>query len=181
VLQSSAEEAGSSDKRDDFCPEKEGHECESLHFTSRDKLRLHALERHEYVPWVAIDGESVCFLGECTEHPQLFKGKDSEDQLLRHLNGLSHNIKDAKQISTPGLEEWLDRKRITKDAAFHEQIQALPQDQNDPTQQSTDPGDGGTARTPSSVPWLWHRRSPASESDLQSNNRRIGSRPSTEA
>jgi hypothetical protein len=164
-----------------FCPEKDGHECESLHFTSRDKLRLHALERHEYVPWVAIDGNLVCFLGECAEHPQLFEGKDSEDQLLRHLKGRSHNIKDAKPISTPGLEAWVDRKRITRDAAFDEKIPALPQGQIDLTQQPADSGDDGPTRTPWSVPWLWHRRSPASESDLQSNRRRSGPRTSTEA
>jgi hypothetical protein len=158
----------------------DGHECESLHFTSRDELRLHALERHEYVPWVAIDGNLVCVLGECTEHPQLFKGKDSEDQLLRRLKGPSHNIRDAKSISTRGLEEWLDRKRITRDAAFYEQIPALPQEQNDLTQQPADSGDDGPAHTHWLVPWLWHRRSLASQSDLQSNRRRSGPRPSME-
>jgi hypothetical protein len=163
-----------------FCPEKGGHECESLHFTSRDKLRSHALERHEYVPWVALKGNPICFLGECAEHPQLFEGKDSEDQLLRHLKGPSHNIKDAKPISTAGLEEWLDRRRITRDAAFHEYIPALPQEQNDLTQLPADAGDDGQARTPWSVPWSRHRRSPVSESDLQSNRRRSGPRPLTE-
>ena len=90
------------------CPEEDEHECKSLQFSTRDELRLHASERHEYVPWVTMDDNPICIIDECAEHPQRYEGKDSEDQLLRHLKGPPHDIKCAKPMTTPGLEAWMD-------------------------------------------------------------------------
>lgn len=103
------------------CPE-EG-DCTSLHFPYRDKLRMHASERHSIVPLVTMDDRPICNFDECAERPQAFSGAPS---LATHLDGNPHFIENAKVWSTPQLEAWLDRGRTTIEAAFLERTSESP-------------------------------------------------------
>lgn len=165
------------------CPERKEHECEDLVFSSRGKLRLHASECHDFVPWVSIEDQPgsdaaecaednpLCIIDECAEHPQLFTGEDATKQLLDHLRGPTHKIKDAKPMSTPALEAWLDLGRTTTDAAFQEEPPAPSHEQNDPIQQ---PAVSHNVR-PDRARWTnllqLRGRSPASRSDQHSTGR----------
>ena len=132
-----------------YCPEKQDHECKSLPFSSRDELRLHASERHEYVPRVSIDGKPLCIIDACSEHPQLFGGNV---ELLHHFEGPPHNMKCAKPMSSPDLEAWMDGQRTTVDAAFQEDFLAPSQEQevqqNGHVQQPSEPEHGNELPAP---------------------------------
>jgi hypothetical protein len=116
------------------CPE--GEECKSLHFPSRDKLRMHASERHSIVPQVTMDGRPICNFDECAERPQGFSGSS---HLNQHLEGSPHFIRNAKVWPTPELEAWLDRGRTTIEAALPETVPASPRQNRTVSQQAAAP------------------------------------------
>jgi hypothetical protein len=90
------------------CPLK--LQCGSSRFSSREKLRMHASERHEIVPLVTIGNQPICLIDHCMETPQLH-GDDKE--FIKHLKDPDHDMKDATPMSTSQLEDWLDRGRQT--------------------------------------------------------------------
>jgi len=90
------------------CPE-EG--CE-LEFSSRDKLRLHASERHEIVPRVVMVNQSICLIDQCMENPQYH---DSDAAFKEHLQGTPHFMQDPDLKSPAGFEGWLDSGRRPED------------------------------------------------------------------
>lgn len=148
------------------------HKCESLSFSTRDKLRQHASQHHEYIPWVSIKGNPLCIIDECAEQPHLFEGQNGEEQLRKHLNDSVHGIKDATPMSTERLEVWLDRGRTTVDTAFQEQVLVSGVKPDVPIQQDSTPRDNESTRTRWPAWRPWSHRSPASDSDLPSDERR---------
>jgi hypothetical protein len=92
------------------CPLKK--RCGSPPFSSREKLRRHASEHHELVPRVTIDDKPVCLIDHCMETPRLHK---DDDDFIKHLREPDHCMKDARPMSTPELEHWLDGGRLTED------------------------------------------------------------------
>jgi hypothetical protein len=162
------------------CPLKEEHECEDKLFFTRDQLRSHAAERHEFVPWISIqekplspsdecpEDSPLCIMDQCAEDPQLFRGADAVDQLLRHLQGPAHNIKNPKPYSKPALEAYLDEGRTTLDAAFQEEPPTVPREQLDAAQQPPSSQNAGSNRTRWTSRFRSSRRSPSSKADSKS-------------
>lgn len=141
------------------CPLREEHECADKLFSNREQLRSHAAERHEFVPWISIqerrssntnecpEDSYICIMDQCAEAPQLFRGADAVNQMLRHLQGPAHNIKNPEPKSKPGLEEYLDQGRTTLDAAFQEVAPVVSREQPDPAQQPPEGHNAGVNRT----------------------------------
>jgi hypothetical protein len=162
------------------CPLEEEHECKKKFFSNREQLRSHAAERHEFVPWISVQGRPVsttdecpedspiCIMDQCAEAPQLFGGPDAIDQLLRHLQGPAHNIKDPKPYSKPALEAYLDKGRTTLDAAFQEEVRTVSREQPAPAQQQTDPQNAAPDRRHWKNLFRSPRRSPSRTSDTRS-------------
>jgi hypothetical protein len=95
------------------CPEKG---CD-LEFSCREKLRLHASERHEIVPRVMMVNQSICLIDQCMETPQYH---DSDTAFKEHLQGTPHFMQDPDLKSPAGFEEWLDSGRRPEHAIHAE-------------------------------------------------------------
>jgi hypothetical protein len=113
------------------CPEHDI--CGLPDFTSREKLRMHASEHHEFVPEVMMENQPVCLIDQCMETPKLHADNKG---FIEHLNGLDHRMSDANPMSSIKFEEWLDTGRRTEDAIDaalkqKEAIKKQPQQQND--------------------------------------------------
>ena len=100
------------------CPESA--ECELPHFPSREKLRMHASEHHQFVPQVMMENRPVCLIDQCMETPQVH---DSDDGFITHLKGPHHELKDARAMCTSELEAWLDDGRRTEDQILNQEEQ----------------------------------------------------------
>ena len=161
------------------CPLEEEHECADKLFSTREQLRSHAAERHEYVPWISIperpssitneclEDSPICIMDQCAEAPQLFRGADAVNQMLQHLQGPAHNIKNPQPRSKPGLEEYLDEGRTTLDAAFQEVSPVVSREHPDPAQQPPEGQKGGANRTRWGNMFRLGRRKISSRVDLQ--------------
>lgn len=159
-------------------PKNEVRRCDSSSFSNREKLRLHASQHHEFIPWVSIRGNPLCIIDECAEQPHLFEGDDGEDQLRRHLNDSVHGIKDATPMSTERLEAWLDLGRTTTDTAFQEQVLVAKDEPDTIVQNDLATLGVETARTHWSAWRPWSHKSPASDSDLPSKEKKRKPPPS---
>lgn len=141
------------------CPRREEHECEDKLFSSREQLRSHAAERHEFVPWVSIqerpssiadecpEDSHMCIMDQCAEAPQLFRGADAMNELLQHLRGPAHNMRNPEPKWKQGLENYLDRGRTTRDAAFQEEAPLASTEQPDSAQQPPEGQHAGVNRS----------------------------------
>jgi hypothetical protein len=92
------------------CPLKD--QCGSPQFSSREKLRMHASERHELVPKVTIGDQHICLIDHCMETPRLH---NHDNEFLKHLKEPDHDMKNATPMTTSQLEDWLDLGRQTED------------------------------------------------------------------
>jgi hypothetical protein len=113
------------------CPEHDT--CGLPDFTSRERLRMHASEHHEFVPEVMMENQPVCLIDQCMETPKLHA--DSKG-FIKHLNGSDHRMEDASPMSSMKFDEWLDTGRRTEDAIDaalkqQEAIKRQTQQQND--------------------------------------------------
>jgi len=126
------------------CPLR--HRCGSSPFYSREKLRMHASERHDIVPLVKIDNDFVCLIDHCMETPQLHH---HDNDFIKHLKDEDHHgMKDPTPKSTSQLEDWLDDGRRTENEIPKHTKQDQGQSNDTSRQPSPSPanGAGGSKR-----------------------------------
>ena len=162
------------------CPLREEHECKYKLFFNREQLRSHAAERHEFIPWISVqerpssidkecpEDSPICIMDQCAEAPQLFRGADAVNEMLQHLRGPAHNIKNPNPRSRTGLENYLDKGRTTRDAAFQEEAPLASTEQPDSAQQPPDGQNAGVNRSRWATMVRLGRRKFSSKVDSQS-------------
>lgn len=92
------------------CPFKD---CEtSLELASRDELRQHAFDGHEYVTWPHHSARRCCSAQDCDHIPEGESDNDREEALLGHLQG-DHEMKVPQLKTLHEMESWLDKGRTT--------------------------------------------------------------------
>jgi hypothetical protein len=144
------------------CPWK--GRCGSSQFSSREKLRMHASERHEIVQRIMIDGRSVCLIEHCMETPRLH---DDDTGFIKHLKDSDHHdMKDPKPMSTSQLEDWLDGGRQTEDMISEQMEQDRGQPNVTPRQPSPASDSGGRRWRKAVIPG---RKSCASSTPSEQN------------
>lgn len=94
-----------------WCPF--GAECETaLELASRDELRQHAFDGHEYVTWPHHSARRCCSAQDCDHIPEGDSDNEREEALLRHLRD-DHEMKLPQLKTLHEMESWLDRGRTT--------------------------------------------------------------------
>lgn len=162
------------------CPLEEENQCEDKLFFTREQLRSHAAECHQFVPWISVqerpsspdnecpEDSPICIMDQCAEAPQLFRDANAVDEMLQHLQGPAHNMKNPEPKWKQGLEKYLDDGRRTRDAAFQEEAPLASTEQPDSAQQPPEGQNAGVNRSRWATMVRLGRRKFSSKVDSQS-------------
>lgn len=162
------------------CPLEEENQCEDKLFFTREQLRSHAAECHQFVPWISVqerpsspdnecpEDSPICIMDQCAEAPQLFRDANAVDEMLQHLQGPAHNMKNPEPKWKQGLEKYLDDGRTTRDAAFQEDAPLASTEQPDSAQQPPEGQNAGVNRSRWATMVRLGRRKFSSKVDSQS-------------
>lgn len=102
------------------CPEPACTGQNSHSFFSRNDLRRHAIEEHEFVPLIPIKNSSrrykyACVYDTCSHYGiHIFR---DEEALRNHLSQ-AHKFEQPRLKSPEEVESWLDHSRMTQSEAL---------------------------------------------------------------
>jgi hypothetical protein len=100
--------------------------CEtSLELASRDELRQHAFDGHEWVTWPHHSARRCCSAQDCDHIPEGETDGEREEALRTHLRDY-HEMKVPQLKTLHEMENWLDSGRTTIGEVLEKRQSGLP-------------------------------------------------------